>query len=87
MKFPVVGKSGTEYTKKTYAALTVGQKRAEGFYTDPDVVYERVDDKVENFVGDKEYTLEAVADGEKIPVSTLNFGMQEAHFNFNGVNP
>ena len=80
-------------TTEEYDALTVAQKRAEGFYTDPAVVYETVEDKVMNFSGEKEYTLEAyTVDGDgkpdkKIPVGTKIHGMEEAHFNFNGVDP
>ena len=85
MKFPVKGKSGTEYDKEAYKALGVDAKRAEGFYTDPEVAYEMVEDKVESFAGPKQYTLDAVVGGEKIPVSTLMHGMQESHFNYNGV--
>lgn len=86
--------SKTEYTKEAYDALTVDEKRAEGFYTDPAVAYQTVEDKVKNFSGEKEYTLEAYTVDEstgepdaKIPVGTKFHGMEEAHFNFNGVEP
>jgi hypothetical protein len=85
--------SKTEYTKADYDALTIDELRAEGFYTDPKLVYETVEDKVKNFSGEKEYTLEAfTVDGDgnpdkKIPVGTKIHGMEEAHFNFNGVEP
>lgn len=85
--------SGEEYTAEQYAALSVAEKRAEGFIHDVAVVYERVEDKVPAFDGKKQYTLEAytVDDNgnpvQKIPVGTKIFGMEEAHFNFNGVTP
>lgn len=78
-----------KYTAEEYAALTTAEKREAGFYHDVDVVYETVEDKVTNFSGEKEFTLEAFVGepktGTKIPVSTIINGMQENHFNFNGV--
>lgn len=76
-------------TEEAYKALSADEKRAQGYIHDPEVVYQCVEDKVENFSGNKEYTLEAYAtvEGkkEKIPVGTKIHGMEEAHFNFNGV--
>lgn len=77
--------SGAEYSVAEYEALTVAELKEEGFIHDPKVVYETIEDKVANFSGEKEYTLEAQANGEKIPVGTKIHGMEESHFNFNGV--
>ena len=77
--------SGTEYTAEQYAALKPAVLKEEGFIHDERVVYETIEDKVENFSGEKEFTLEAQAKGEKIPVGTKIHGMEETHFNFNGV--
>ena len=83
--------TGDEYTADEYKALTAAEKREAGFIHDVAVVYECVEDKVKNFSGEKEFTLEAYTvdeDGnpkEKIPVGTKIHGMEEAHFNFNGV--
>ena len=78
-------------TQAEYDALTLEEKKELGFIHDEDVVYQTVEDKVENFSGEKEYTLEAVGTvtGEKtkIPVGTKIHGMEETHFNFNGVKP
>lgn len=84
---PITGES---YNEEAYKALTIAEKRAAGFYHDPAVVYETVEDKVANFDGGKEYTLEAAAtvgEGEnakkeKIPVGTKIHGMEETHFKF-----
>lgn len=78
------------YTEEEYKALSAAEKRAAGFIHDVAVVYECLEDKVANFSGGKEYTLEAYSvdeDGnpkEKIPVGTKIHGMEETHFNFNG---
>lgn len=80
-----------EYTEEEYKALSVAEKRAAGFIHDVAVVYECVEGKVKNFSGDKEYTLEAYTTDEygnpkeKIPVGTKIHGMEETHFNFNGI--
>lgn len=78
-------------TQAEYDALTLEEKKELGFIHDEDVVYQTVEDKVENFSGEKEYTLEAVGTKEgkkiKIPVGTKIHGMEETHFNFNGVKP
>ena len=78
-------------TQAEYDALTLEEKKELGFIHDEDVVYQTVEDKVENFSGEKKYTLEAVGTvtGEKtkIPVGTKIHGMEETHFNFNGVKP
>lgn len=78
-------------TQAEYDALTLEEKKELGFIHDEDVVYQTVEDKVENFSGKKEYTLEAVGTvidkKTKIPVGTKIHGMEETHFNFNGVKP
>ena len=79
-------------TQAEYDALTLEEKKELGFIHDEKIVYQTIEDKVENFSGDKEYTLEAVGTDEdgkktKIPVGTKIHGMEETHFNFNGFKP
>ena len=70
MKFPVKGKSKKLYTKEEYEALSIEEKRVEGFYTDPAVVYETVEEQLcclgKNYIGEK-----------YIPISTISNGCSD----------